>query len=156
MTSKFDWGYEEAQRLAALEEERGEIGGGGSAIGGWAQSHRRHNEAIAALHALSDVCGMIADHAVVASLAHTDSAHVRFGSEVMSVVLTAYDREVIDGTPCHRWTVCVGGARRLVYDGDAYPIALRALRAAVDARLAGADRTAVYVAAQRAANGGEQ
>lgn len=59
MTSKFDWGYEEAQRLAALEEELGEIGGGGSAIGGWAQANRRHNEAIAALHALGEAIAAI-------------------------------------------------------------------------------------------------
>lgn len=39
---------------------------------------------------------------------------------------------------------------------DARPTALRALRAAVDARLAGADWPAVVAAAQRAANGGER
>lgn len=59
MGIKFDYSFEEAQRLAALEEELGEIGGGGSAIGGWAQSQRRHNEAIAALHAFGEAIAAI-------------------------------------------------------------------------------------------------
>lgn len=156
MGIKFDYSFEEAQRLAALEEELGEIGGGGSAIGGWAQANRRHNEAIAALQALSHVFGMIADYAVFCALFRSDSAHVQIGSKSVSVVLKPDGCDAIDGTPCRRWSVWVEAFVCHAYDGDAYPMALRALRAAVDARLVGSNWAEVYAAARRAANGGER
>lgn len=155
MTSKFDWGYEEAQRLAALEEERGEIGGGGSAIGGFAQANRKHNEATAALHALSDAFGMIADHAVFAALHNVCSwAMVRLGDHLdnREAVLVRIE----NGTARDYELWMPGGRIAHVNAIDAHPVALRALRAAVDARLAGADWPAVVAAAQRAANGGKR
>ena len=110
--------------------------------------------AITALHALSDAFGMIADHAVFAALHNVCSwAMVRLGDHLdnREAVLVRIE----NGTARDYELWMPGGRIAHVNAIDARPAALRALRAAVDARLAGADWPAVVAAAQRAANGGE-
>lgn len=151
---KFDYSNEALRRMAEYEDKLGPIGGGESVIGGFAQANRKHNEATAALHALSGAFGMIADHAVFAALHNVCSwAMVRLGDHLdnREAVLVRIE----NGTARDYELWMPGGRIAHVNAIDARPVALRALRAAVDARLAGADWPAVVAAAQRAANGGE-
>ena len=152
---KFDYSDEALKRMAAAEDELGEIGGGESVIGGFAQANRKHNEATAALHALSDAFGMIADHAVFAALHNVCSwAMVRLGDHLdnREAVLVR-----IESGTARDYELWMPGGRIAHVDAiDAHPTALRALRAAVDARLAGADWLEVVEVARRAANGGER
>ncbi len=63
---KPDYSDEALKRMADAEDVLGEIGGGGSAVGGWAQANRRHNEAIAALHAFGEAIATIARAQMIA------------------------------------------------------------------------------------------
>lgn len=150
----FDWSYEGAQRLAALEDELGEIGGGGSAIGGWAQANRRHSEAIAALHAFGEALGMIADHAVFSVLSRASSPATirlhRWHDDYRESITVRIDHCAHPLALCEVW---LRDPIARVPSHVAQAVALRALRAAVDARLAGADWPAVVEAARAAAEG---
>lgn len=149
---KFDYSNEALRRMAEDEDRLGPIGDGESVIGGFAQAKRKHNEAIATLHALSDAFGMIADHAVFAALHSVDSwatVHVDKREFVSIRIANGNKRDYEVRIHSDSFIAHVDAI-------DARPTALRALRAAVDARLAGADWPAVVAAAQRAANGGER
>lgn len=159
---KIDYSDEALRRMADAENKLGPIGDGGSVVGGFAQAKRRHDNAIAALHAFSDVFGMIADHAVFSALKGdlgraeiqlvTDFMNVR---EYVTVIIRCVDSSRVDDTVCDIYEVRLEGRLlRTLRDGEHRPVALRALRAAVDARLAGADWPAVLDAAQLAANKG--
>ena len=149
---KIDYSDDALRRMADAENKLGPIGDGGSVVGGFAQAKRRHDNAIAALHAFSDVFGMIADHIAFAALWKGLFAWVSLGrgasEKRITVRVTWLGINKRDGIG--RWRVSLDRDVGEAVDGYQKTVALCALRAAVDAWLGGADDAGMLDAARQA------
>lgn len=116
-------------------------------VGDFTQAHPR-----SALHAFSDVFGMIADHIAFAALWKGLFAWVSLGRGAsenrITVRVTWLGINQRDGLG--RWRVSLDRDVGEAVDGYQKTVALRALRAAVDAWLGGADDAGMLAAARHA------